>query len=109
MIVVRWIIIKAKDLLETSKMTAQLINEAFNLENTGLRGSSLRERMKSFRAEWIVFFNLLTKYSKNKSHFNFCKVKARLNRETAFAALKRDYIRQHQSEFSEFQKYVDEE
>lgn len=105
----RLIIIKAKDSQETSKMTAQLVDEAFNLENTGLRGSSLSERMKAFRAEWVIFFKLLGEYSKNKSASNFRKVRARLNRQTAFAALKRDYIRQHKSEYTEFQKYVDEE
>ena len=102
------ITVKAKDSQETSKMTAQLVNEAFNLENTGLRGSSLSERMKAFRAEWVIFFKLLGEYSKNKSVSNFKKVRARLNRQTAFAALKRDYIRQHQSEYKEFQKFVNE-
>ena len=45
------ILVKAKDTYETSKMTAQLITEAFNLNNTGLRVSSAAERMKAFRKE----------------------------------------------------------
>ena len=103
------ITVKARDLLETSKMTAQLIHAVFNVENTGLQISSLRERMRAFRAEWDIFFKVLKEYSRTKSPLNFNKVKARLNRKTAFAALKRDYIRQHQTEYAEFQKFVDEE
>lgn len=60
----RQIIIQAKDLQETSKMTAQLVNEAFNLENTGLRGSSLSERMKAFWKEWRTFLKLPDDYKK---------------------------------------------
>lgn len=100
------IIVKPKDTSESSRMTAQLIDEAFNLENTGLRISSCRERMHSFREEWNRFIKLLTEYKKNKTQMSFRKVKARLSTKTAFAAFKRNYIRIHQSEYKEFQEFV---
>lgn len=100
------IIVKPKDTAETSQKTAQLINEVFNLENTGLRISSCRERMRSFREEWNRFIKLLTEYKKNKTQISFRKIKARLSTKTAFAAFKRNYIRINQSEYKEFQEFV---
>ena len=99
--------VRARDLEEKSKMTAQLVEAVFNFENTGLRVSSRAERMRQFKFEWNNFFKVLEAYRKNKNTFNFNKVKARLNKKTAFAAFKRDYIRTHQSEFKEFQKFVE--
>ena len=45
-----------KDLDEKSILTAQLINETFNLENTGSRKFSLSNRLKAFKTEWNLFF-----------------------------------------------------
>ena len=101
------IIVKAKDSLEKSVMTATLIDESFNLENTGLRISSLSERMQSFKKEWNKFFKFLSEYRKNKTAFLFRKIKACLNRKTAFAAFKRNYIRFHSSEYKDFLQFVD--
>ena len=100
------IMVKARDTSETSTMTAQLITESFNLDNTGLRVSSASERMKDFRAEWNKFFRFLKEYRDKKTKLAFNKVKARLGRNTAFAAIKRDYIRIHQSEYKEFQPFL---
>ena len=102
------IFIKARDTAENSKMTAMLIDESFNLDNTGLRQSSHSERMRAFRAEWNNFLKYLDEYRRAKTRFAFKKVKARLNRSTVFAAIKRDYIRIHRSEWKDFQKFVDE-
>lgn len=100
--------VKSRDTLEDSRMTAMLIDESFNLDNTGLRQSSYSERMKLFRAEWNKFLKYLDEYRKKGTRFAFNKVKSRLNRSTAFAAIKRDYIRIHHSEWKDFQKFVDE-
>lgn len=100
------IMVKARDTSETSTMTAQLITESFNLDNTGLRESSVSERMKEFRKEWNKFFRFLKEYRDKKTKLAFNKVKARLGRSTAFAAIKRDYIRIHQSEYKEFQPFL---
>lgn len=101
------IIVKAKDKLEKSIMTATLINESFNLENTGLRISSRSERMRSFKEEWNKFIKLLNEYKSKNTKINFNKVKSRLNRKTAFAAFKRNYIRSHISEYKDFKPFVD--
>ena len=77
------ILVKARDTSETSTMTAQLITESFNLDNTGLRVSSASERMKDFRAEWNKFFRFLKEYRDKKTKLAFNKVKARLGRSTA--------------------------
>lgn len=43
---------------------------------------------------------------KNKSPYNVRKIKAKLSVKTAFAAIKRDYIRQHSNEYKDFQELV---
>lgn len=95
-----------KDLQETSKMTAQLITETYNLTDTGIRENSLSQRLRAFQEEWNIFFKLLNEYKKNKSPYNVRKIKAKLSVKTAFAAIKRDYIRQHSNEYKDFQELV---
>ena len=85
-----------------AKLTAKLIYEVFNIKNTGMRIYKSRYRLQKLQEEMNSFYKLLDKYKKfpgNKRHKTMIKVN--LQRESAFAAFKRAYIRKRQREFPE--------
>lgn len=86
----------------SSKMTAQLIEETFNLLSTGIRVNATNQRMMRLRQEMLTFYKCLQAYRKRKGKLEYRMVSARLRRATPFAAFKRDYIRMHGSEYPEF-------
>ena len=87
-------------------MTAKLLEKVFNEANTGIRIIAQSQRMQELRKEWNIFQNLLRDYRKDKSAYTRRKIRARLSTKSVFAAFKRDYIREHQSEYKEFQELV---
>ena len=86
-------------------MTAKLVDEVFNLRNTGMRVIKSAQRMKALQREMNIFFNELKRYQEHKSETNKRRVVVRLKRSAAFAAFKRSYIR-NKDEYAEFQEYV---
>lgn len=87
-------------------MTAELINETFNLQNTGMRVATAAYRIKALRKEINIFFNELQRYENNKTAINKRRVVVRLKRSAAFAAFKRSYIRNNEK-YAELQEYVE--
>ena len=100
------VIVKAKDTETSSRQTAKLIDNVFNVGNTGIRTNGKSQRMMELNKEWGIFLKLLTEYRNNKSHLNSKKITARLRRESSFSSFKRDYIREHCSEYKEFQEFI---
>ena len=100
------VVVKARDKENSSVVTAKLLEKVFNEANTGIRIIVQSQRMQELRKEWNIFQNLLRDYRKNKSAYTRRKIRARLSTKSAFAAFKRDYIREHQSEYKEFQELV---
>lgn len=100
------VLVRVRSTSTQAKMTAQLIYESFNLANTGTRINATTIREQALRQEMVTFFQQLGEYRKNKTNLAKQKLAARLRTKTAFAAFKRDYIREHASEFPEFLKYV---
>ena len=100
------VVVKARDKENSSVVTAKLLEKVFNEANTGIRIIAQSQRMQELRKEWNIFQNLLRDYRKNKSAYTRRKIRARLSTKSAFAAFKRDYIREHQSEYKEFQELV---
>lgn len=98
--------VRAKDSQQSSRMTAQLIEESFNRDNTGIRTNAMGQRMMDLREEWYRFQKILKEYRKNHSTYHKNKVAARLRRKTVFAAFKREYIRDHHSEYPDLQEFV---
>ncbi len=88
--------VNALDNEVTSQMTAELINETFNLQNTGMRVVAAAYRIKALRKEMNIFFYELLRYEKNKTQMNKRRVVVRLKRSAAFAAFKRSYIRNNE-------------
>ena len=100
------VVVRPRDEEKASLMTAQLIDETFNLVNTPTRKFASIARKEKLKSELGNFFCILRKYQSKKSKFYFGIVKAGLRRETQFAAFKRDYIRLKKDIYPEFQKYV---
>lgn len=97
--------VKPLDDHEETQMTAQLVDEVFNLRNTGMRVIKSAQRMKALQREMNIFFNELKRYQENKSETNKRRVVVRLKRSAAFAAFKRSYVR-NKDEYAELQEYV---
>jgi len=88
-------------------MTAELVDEVFNLKNTGMRVVKADYQMKALQKEMNIFFNELARYEQHKSSMNKRRVAVRLSRSSAFAAFKRSYIRDR-VEYEELQEYARE-
>ena len=98
---------KDKNPSETTKRTMDLIQEVFNLKNTGMRVYKSDIRFKSLQKEMNLLFDNLEGFKKNpNSKVTLRKLKALLRRESAFAAFKRCYIREHLAEYSALESYL---
>jgi predicted ATP-binding protein involved in virulence len=92
--------------LVQSERTAELIDEVFNLKNTGMRTIKTQRRMKALQQEMNIFFNEIEKYNRKKIKWFEKRVTVRLKRSSPFAAFKRSYIRNHSVEYAALQEYV---
>lgn len=93
---------------ETSKKTAMLVAEAFSLKNTGMRTYASDERLKLLQREMNLLYKQLGKiHNSPDSKVVMRTIRSLLRRESAFAAFKRCYVREHAAEYPELQQYVD--
>ena len=91
------------------QLTAELVKEAFYVQNTGMRVYKSDMRLKELQKEMNVLYTKLEAYKKKPdSKLIQRTLKALLQRESAFAGFKRCYVREHMAEFPELQKYVTE-
>ncbi len=92
---------------ELQKRTAQLVTEIFSLKNTGMRIYRSDQRLKLLQKEMNVLYKQLEKlHKKPESKVIMRMIESLLRRESAFAAFKRCYVREHANEYPELQKYV---
>ena len=92
---------------EMLERTASLINETFSLKNTGMRTYTCDERLRLLQKEMNLLYKQLEKMHKNPdSKVVMRTIRSLLRRESAFAAFKRRYVRQHAVKYPELQKYV---
>lgn len=92
---------------ELQKRTAQLVTEVFSLKNTGMRIYRSDQRLKLLQKEMNVLYKQLEKlHKKPESKVIMRMIESLLMRESAFAAFKRCYVREHANEYPELQKYV---
>lgn len=89
----------------TSRETAILISDVFNLKGYGSRTKASQYRINELKLEMNQFFNTLLEYKKHKSVLKKKMIVSLLRRETAFAAFKRAYIRNN-PQYVELQEYV---
>lgn len=92
---------------EIQKRTALLVTEVFSLNNTGMRTYRSDQRLKLLQKEMNILYKQLEKLRKNpESKVIMRMIESLLRRESAFAAFKRCYVREHANEYPELQKYV---
>lgn len=92
---------------EVQRRTALLVRETFSKKNTGMRTYTSAERLKLLQREMDVLYRQLERIHKNpESKVALRMIRSLLRRESAFAAFKRCYVREHATEYPELQKYV---
>lgn len=92
---------------DLGKRTALLVKEVFSVKNTGMRTYTSAERLKLLQKEMNVLYKQLEKlHDSPASKAAMEIIRCLLRRESAFAAFKRCYVRQHAAEYPELQKYV---
>ncbi len=95
--------------VERAKITAQLINEVFNSTSTRLREQAAQVRFDELQEEMNTLFKNLHKMksSDRKEVLKAQKVlPGLLKRESRFAAFKRNYVREHISDYEELVELV---
>lgn len=92
---------------ELQKRTALLIEETFSLKNTGMRTYTSDQRLKALQTEMNILYKQLEKIHKDpNSRVTMRTIRSLLRRESAFAAFKRCFVRQHAKEYPQLQQYV---
>lgn len=87
--------------------TALLVTETFSMKNTGMRTYTSDERLKRLQMEMNLLYKQLEELQNGSgSKVTIRKIRSLLRRESAFAAFKRCYVRDHAAEYPELQKYV---
>lgn len=92
---------------EIQEKTALLIMEVFSMKNTGMRTYTSEERLRLLQQEMNVLYHQLEKMRKNPaSKVTLRIIRSLLGRESAFAAFKRCYVREHAADYPVLQQYV---
>lgn len=90
---------------EFQNRTALLITEAFSVKNTGMRTYTSDERLRLLQKEMNILYKQLEKLHNNPdSKVILRTICSLLKRESAFAAFKRCYVREHADEYPQLQK-----
>lgn len=90
------------------KRTALLIEETFSLKNTGMRTYTSAERLQQLQKEMNLLYKQLEKiHCAPNTKVYMRTIRSLLRRESAFAAFKRCYVREHAAEYPELQQYVE--
>lgn len=88
-------------------LTAVLVEEVFKLKNTAMRDYKREFRFRKLNEEMNILYDNLEEMQKNpQSRVIMRKLEALLRRESAFAAFKRNYIREHSSQFPQLLQYT---
>lgn len=85
---------------EKVALTVVLLREVFNKKNTGMRVYKCEARLQELNKEMNVLYDKLEELKERPdSRIVLRTLKALLRRESAFAAFKRNYIREHKEQF----------
>lgn len=74
--------------------TAELVEGVFNKTNTGIRILASQERLRALKVEMDNLYKIMLTFKKTHDPLSRIKLKAALSRETAFAAFKRNAVRE---------------
>ncbi len=102
------VIVKAKNPEDMDAVTtAHLVEEVFNLKNTGPRTYKCAIRYNALNKEMNKLYDALECLeSEIEKNLALRKLKVLLKRESQFAAFKRRYIRENKDKFPELQEYI---
>lgn len=100
--------VEAKDINDKQTvLTALLVQEVFDLKNTGMRVYKSDMRMRELNKEMNILYDNLEAWKREpESKFLLRKLKALLRKESKFAAFKRNYIKENEEKFSELLCYL---
>lgn len=91
----------------TASVTAELVNEAFNLKNTGVRIAECEIRTEQLQTEMNKLYCALSEYKDNpESKLANNNIRVILRRSSAFAEFKRRFVRRHISDYPSLEKYL---
>ena len=92
---------------EFQNRTALLITEVFSVKNTGMRAYTSNEGLRLLQKEMNILYKQLEKLHNNPdSKVILRTICSLLKRESAFAAFKRCYVREHADKYPQLQKCV---
>lgn len=95
---------------EKARMTADLIQNCFELKNSGIRVAACQYRVHELAESMGVFYKVLNKYKENPEVQRYRRsLHGMLNRSSKFAAFKRTYIKKHIRDYPELAELVLEE
>lgn len=100
--------VRAKDEAnEKAVLTATLIQEVFSLKNTGMRVYKSEMRVQELNKEMNKLYDNLGQLDKKPdSKVVLRKLKAILRVESAFAAFKRNYVRENKDRYPQLMVYI---
>lgn len=86
--------------------TAQLIEESFELTNTGIRTKECEVRIEALKTVMTILCKQFAMYRKNKATRSERTLRAMLDRKYKFAGFTRTYVRKHLDCYPELKQYV---
>lgn len=93
--------------VEQAIMTATLIQECFEKQNTGIREAACQYRINRLADEMNILYKVLEKHKKEPELLRYQKsLKAILSRNSMFSAFKREYVRNHLSDYPDLEKFL---
>ena len=88
-------------------LTVQLLDEVYNTRNTGIRIAACDARIQLMQNEMGKLYKALVAFGKNpESRKTNRELRVLLDRESAFAAVKRDYIRKYLKTYPQLEIYL---
>lgn len=85
-------------------LTAELVWEAFNLKNTGMRTLTSAMRLQELNKEMNKLYKYLQRLKKDPTSKSVQRMlEAMLRKESRFAAFKREYIRENKEQFPQLE------
>lgn len=81
----------------SANKTANLITDVFNQKNTGIRIKTCERRAQLLNKEMSQLYRTLSSYQKQENQLAYRKLRALLNRKSAFSAFKRAYVKKYAS------------
>ena len=89
-----------------SKMTAELLTECFEKDNTGIRIFECQTRINALNSTMNLLYKQLREYCKAPSARNLRTLRAMLSRTYKFAGFTRAYVRGHLETYPDLAEYV---